>query len=44
MLLQEGVVAPAFQLPDHRGETVGLDDLTGRWVVLWWFPKAATPG
>jgi thioredoxin-dependent peroxiredoxin len=40
----EGQKAPSFSLPDHRGETVTLDDLRGKWVVLWWYPKASTPG
>jgi peroxiredoxin Q/BCP len=44
MLLDQGATAPAFSLEDHRGETVSSSDLTGRWVVLWWYPKAATPG
>ena len=30
----------------HNGEfvTVTDQDLRGRWVLLWWYPKAATPG
>ena len=44
MPLDEGSVAPPFELPDQTGETVSLTDLTGTWVVLWWFPKASTPG
>lgn len=36
--------APRFALPDHTGVTVALEDLRGSWVVLWWFPKAATAG
>jgi peroxiredoxin Q/BCP len=39
-----GTPAPPFSLPDLHGETVSLDDLAGSWVVLWWYPKAATPG
>lgn len=39
-----GTTAPAFTLPDHLGGTVSLADLTGHWVLLWWYPKAATPG
>lgn len=44
MLLNEGTQAPTFQLADHTGDTVSLTDLTGKWVVLWWYPKASTPG
>jgi peroxiredoxin len=43
-VLEEGTPAPAFELPDHRGGTVSLEDLRERWVVLWWFVEADTPG
>jgi thioredoxin-dependent peroxiredoxin len=43
-MLAEGTAAPAFALPDHRGEVVRLEDLRGQWVLLWWYPKASTPG
>ena len=44
MPLEEGTIAPGFELRDHNGDTVSLADLAGKWVVLWWFPKASTPG
>jgi len=37
-------MAPDFTLPDQNGNPVSLHDLRGRWVVLWWFPKAFTEG
>lgn len=43
-MLTPGTAAPAFTLPDHTGGSVSLADLTGHWVLLWWYPKAATPG
>lgn len=43
-MLTPGTTAPAFTLPDHMGHQVSLADLTGHWVLLWWYPKAATPG
>ena len=43
-MLDEGTVAPSFALPDQDGTIVSLDDLRGRWVALWWYPKASTPG
>jgi len=40
----EGGKAPAFTLVDDGGEKVKLADLAGRWVVLYFYPKADTPG
>jgi len=42
--LQAGSEAPPFSVLDHQGRTVCLSDLRGRKVVLWFFPKADTPG
>jgi thioredoxin-dependent peroxiredoxin len=39
-----GDVAPAFELPDQSGEAVSLADLKGQWVVLYFYPRADTPG
>lgn len=43
-MLEEGARAPAFTLEDQGGHTVSLGDYRGRWVVLWWFVRADTPG
>jgi len=43
-MLDEGTVAPGFTLPDQTGTPRSLSDYRGRWVVLWWFPKAFTSG
>ena len=43
-MLGEGTPAPDFTLPDQDGNPVSLAELRGRWVVLWWFPKAFTSG
>ena len=43
-MLDVGTRAPEFTLPDERGNEVSLSDHRGQWVVLWWYPKAATPG
>lgn len=43
-MLSRGEPAPDFALPDQHGEIVRLADLSGSWVLLWWYPKAATPG
>ena len=42
--LTEGDVAPAFELPDARGRRVALADHRGRGVVVYFYPRAATPG
>ena len=43
-LLEVGSQAPAFEVSDHAGNTVRLADFAGRRVVLWFYPKASTPG
>ena len=43
-MLKVGDPAPEFEVKDHRGRTVRLSDLRGSKVVLWFFPKADTPG
>ena len=43
-MLQVGDRAPDFQATAHTGETVRLDDYRGKTVVLWFYPKADTPG
>lgn len=41
----EGMPAPEFQLPDEKGELVSLQDFAGeKYVVLYFYPKDATPG
>ena len=41
---QPGDLAPDFVLPAHDGTTVKLSDLAGHHVLLWYYPKADTPG
>jgi peroxiredoxin Q/BCP len=41
---QVGDKAPAFQLPASTGETVDLSKLKGKTVVLYFYPRADTPG
>ena len=36
--------APTFQLPDENGNPVSLDQFRGKYVVLFFYPKANTPG
>jgi thioredoxin-dependent peroxiredoxin len=42
--LSEGAKAPAFQLPRDGGGTVSLSDYAGRKLVLFFYPRADTPG
>lgn len=44
MPLTKGAPAPLFTLTADDGSTVRLADLRGRHVVLYFFPKALTPG
>lgn len=44
MKLQEGDNAPDFTLPADDGSPVSLSDFRGKNVVLYFFPKAMTPG
>jgi peroxiredoxin Q/BCP len=43
-LLQPGTPAPDFEVQDHHGATVRLSDLRGKRVLMWFYPKASTPG
>ena len=43
-MLKAGDHAPAFTAKAHTGETVRLSDYAGKHVVLWFYPKADTPG
>jgi peroxiredoxin len=43
-MLKSGDAAPDFTARDHLGNEVSLAKLRGKTVVLWFFPKADTPG
>ncbi len=43
-MIDPGEVAPDFELPDQDGQTVKLSDLRGKPVVVYFYPKADTPG
>lgn len=43
-ILEIGDVAPNFTLTDDRGRQVSLSDYSGRRVIVYFYPKADTPG
>ncbi|MGH9678168.1 MAG: redoxin domain-containing protein [Candidatus Acidiferrum sp.] len=43
-MLKLGAKAPDFRLKTDAGEELALRDLRGKRVVLFFFPKANTPG
>jgi len=43
-MLEAGQDAPDFTLPDQNGNPVKLSDLKGQTVVLYFYPRADTPG
>lgn len=43
-MLEPGDKAPSFTLPDQHGDAVKLSDLKGQTLVLFFYPRADTPG
>ena len=43
-MLKKGNKAPDFTLLDAESNSVSLTDFVGKKIVLWFFPKASTPG
>ena len=43
-MLQEGTKAPDFTLDDQDGNSISLSDFAGQNILLWFYPKASTPG
>jgi len=43
-VLEPGIKAPAFQLPDQNGEMHTLEEYRGKKVILYFYPKDNTPG
>ena len=43
-MLQAGMKAPAFSLPDQNGTIHTLEEYKGKKVVLYFYPKDNTPG
>lgn len=43
-IVNTGVPAPGFALPDQNDQTVKLTDYKGKWVIVYFYPKDDTPG
>lgn len=43
-MLKEGMKAPEFNLPDQKENMISLGDFKGQKVVVYFYPKDATPG
>ncbi|WP_159715189.1 thioredoxin-dependent thiol peroxidase [Blochmannia endosymbiont of Camponotus nipponensis] len=43
-LLQPGDIAPPFNLPNQNGIFITLNSFTGKKVLIYFYPKAMTPG
>tara|TARA_R110000868_G_scaffold54248_4_gene169809 strand:- start:435 stop:902 length:468 start_codon:yes stop_codon:yes gene_type:complete len=43
-IIQTGATAPDFSLPDQNNSTVSLNKLVGKKVLIYFYPKAMTPG
>lgn len=43
-MLKVGDKAPDFRLKNDQGKEISLGDLRGKRVVLYFYPKANTPG
>ena len=43
-MLPVGSIAPDFSSFDHNGNPMSLKDFLGNKIVLWFYPKADTPG
>lgn len=43
-MLKVGELAPDFTLPTHQGKPLTLSSLRGKKVLLWFYPRADTPG
>ena len=43
-MLLKGTKAPDFTLDDQDGKSISLSDFAGQNILLWFYPKASTPG
>ena len=43
-MIAVGEQAPLFTMTNQDGKTVSLNDYSGKFILMWWYPKADTPG
>lgn len=43
-MISTGTTAPSFRVQDHHGAERSLEEFAGKRLVLWFYPKADTPG
>ena len=43
-LIAVGEKAPSFDLVNQDGKSISLESFEGKYVLMWWYPKADTPG
>ncbi len=43
-MIAAGEQAPAFTMTNQDGAARALDDFAGKYLLMWWYPKADTPG
>ena len=43
-MLDVGMQAPEFNLENQNGEKVSLSQFLGQRILIWFYPKASTPG
>ena len=43
-IVEVGAKAPDFDVPNQYGKNVKLDDFTGKWLVIYFYPRDDTPG
>ena len=44
MYLKKGDIAPNFNILNHNNELISLSDFKNKKILIWFFPKANTPG
>ncbi len=43
-MLEVGTKAPDFTVLDQDEQSFTLSSRQGAWTLVWWYPKASTPG